>query len=75
MLNAFWRVAPSVRFRVRAIFAAGVFFRASVFNSRMCVGVQDSLFFPFFIFISLYHADAFSWKGFKRKAPDALFKS
>ena len=44
MLNAFCRVAPNVRFKDRAIFAAGVFFRASVFNSRMCAVVHSSLF-------------------------------
>jgi class 3 adenylate cyclase/tetratricopeptide (TPR) repeat protein len=33
-LNAFCRVAPSVRFSVLAIFAAVVFFRASVFKVR-----------------------------------------
>jgi len=49
MLNAFWRVAPSVRFRDLAIFEAGVFLRASDFNSRTCMDVQVRLFFPFFI--------------------------
>jgi hypothetical protein len=50
MLNAFCRVAPSVRFSVRAIFAAGVFLRAIVFSSRTCADVQARLFFdPFFI--------------------------
>ena len=33
-LNAFWRVAPSVRFNVRAMLAARVFFLADVFNMR-----------------------------------------
>ena len=33
-LNAFCRVAPSVRFKVRAMLAARVFFLASVFNVR-----------------------------------------
>jgi hypothetical protein len=47
MLNAFCRVAPSVRFRVRAIFPAGVFFRASDFKSRTCAVVQARLFDPF----------------------------
>ncbi len=49
ILNAFWRVAPSVRFRVLAIFPAGVFFRASDFSSRTCTDVQARLFDPFFI--------------------------
>lgn len=35
--------APSVRFRVRAILAAGVFRRASDFSSRTCAGVQACL--------------------------------
>jgi hypothetical protein len=36
MLNAFCRVAPSVRFRVLAILPAGLFFFASVFRVRTC---------------------------------------
>jgi hypothetical protein len=43
MLNAFCRVAPTVRFSVLAILAAGVFFRASVFSSRTCTDVQARL--------------------------------
>jgi len=39
-LNAFCRVAPSVRFNVLAILAARVFFRASVFKVRTCSVVQ-----------------------------------
>ena len=50
MLNAFCRVAPSVRFRDLAIFLAGVFLRASDLSSRTCTAVQARLFFdPFFI--------------------------
>jgi hypothetical protein len=49
ILNAFCRVAPSVRFRDLAIFPAGVFFRASDFNSRTCSVVQARFFVPFFI--------------------------
>src|SRR6516162_143040 len=45
ILNAFCRVAPSVRFNVLAIFAAFVFFRASVFNVRRCSGVHARRFF------------------------------
>jgi hypothetical protein len=48
MLNAFCRVAPSVRFSVRAIFFAGVFLRASDFNSRTFAVVQARLFDVFF---------------------------
>ena len=51
MLNAFWRVAPSVRFSDLAIFPAGTFFlRASDFNSRTwCCCPGASLFDQFFI--------------------------
>jgi len=45
-LNAFCRVAPSVLFNVRAILAAGVFLRASVFNVRTCWDVHARRF-PF----------------------------
>ena len=40
MLNAFCRVAPSVRFNVLAILAAPVLLRASVFKVRTCSFVQ-----------------------------------
>jgi hypothetical protein len=43
-LNAFCRVAPSVRFRVRAMLAAPVFFRARVFNVRTSVDVHERRF-------------------------------
>ena len=43
MLNAFCRVAPSERFRVRAIFAAGVFFFARDFKERICSEDQATL--------------------------------
>jgi hypothetical protein len=43
-LNAFCRVAPSVRFRVRAMLAARVFFRAIVFNVRTSDDVHDRRF-------------------------------
>jgi len=33
-LKAFWRVAPSVLFKLRAMTEAGVLFRARVFNVR-----------------------------------------
>jgi hypothetical protein len=45
-VKAFCRVAPSVRFNARAIFAAGVFFRASAFNVRTFSDVQARRF-PF----------------------------
>jgi hypothetical protein len=44
IVNAFWRVAPSVRFSVLAIFFAGVFLRARDFSSRPCAVVQARLF-------------------------------
>jgi hypothetical protein len=47
MLNAFWRVAPSVLFNFLAIFAAAVFFFANDFNSRISVAVQARRFFDF----------------------------
>jgi len=55
MLEAFCRVAPSVRFRDLAIFAAGVFFFASDLRLRTCTAVQGRLFFdPFFMRISIW---------------------
>src|SRR6476620_3215287 len=47
MLNAFWRVAPSVLFNFLAIFAAAVFFFANDFNSRISVAVHARRFFDF----------------------------
>jgi hypothetical protein len=47
MLNAFWRVAPSVLFNFLAIFAAAVFFFANDFNSRISGAVQARRFFDF----------------------------
>ena len=44
ILNAFCRVAPSVRFNVLAILLSGVFLRASDFSSRTCAVVQVGLF-------------------------------
>jgi hypothetical protein len=54
MLKAFCRVAPSERFNFLAILPAGVFLRAIVFISRTSTAVQERLFFPFFITISLH---------------------
>jgi hypothetical protein len=45
MLNAFCRVAPSVRFSFLAILEAGVFRFAMVFNSRTSVDVHARRFF------------------------------
>ena len=46
-LNAFCRVAPSVRFRALAIFAACFFCLASDFNVRTCAGVHSRRFDTF----------------------------
>jgi hypothetical protein len=43
-LNAFCRVAPSLRLRLLAIFLAGVLLRAADFNSRTSAFVQARLF-------------------------------
>jgi hypothetical protein len=43
-LKAFCRVAPSVRFKVRAMLAARVFLRAIVFNVRTSDDVHDRRF-------------------------------
>jgi hypothetical protein len=43
-LNAFCRVAPSMRLRVLAIFLAGVLLRAADFSSRTSALVQARLF-------------------------------
>ena len=53
MLNAFCRVAPSVRFSVRAILAPGVLFPASDFNCRTWSVVQARLFDDLFTMNSL----------------------
>jgi hypothetical protein len=42
-------VAPSERFNLLAIRAAGVFFRAIDFSSRTYTDVQARLFVPYFI--------------------------
>ena len=51
---AFWRVAPSDRLRLFAMFAARLFFFAIDFNVRTCAAVHARPFFPFFIRASLY---------------------
>jgi hypothetical protein len=48
MLNAFCRVAPSVRLNFLAILAAGVFLRAIVFSSRTSTEVHARRFLDFF---------------------------
>lgn len=44
ILKAFCRVAPSVRFRVRAMLAARVFLRAIVFSRRTSDNVHERRF-------------------------------
>jgi hypothetical protein len=44
ILKAFCRVAPSVRFKLRAILAARVFFRAIVFSVRTSDDVHERRF-------------------------------
>jgi len=70
-MNAFCRVAPSDRFKRRAIVRAGIFFRASDLRSRSCTDVQGRLFVAFFMMrISMCESLVFcSWKPVKRKAP------
>jgi len=46
--NAFWRVALSVRLRVRAILLAGVFCFAIVFNARTSPVVHSRRFVALF---------------------------
>jgi hypothetical protein len=43
-LNAFWRVAPSVRLKTLASFRADVFFRAADFSSRTSEAVHERRF-------------------------------
>ena len=50
-LNAFCRVAPSVRFRVRAMLAARFFFFACVFSVRTSAVVQARRRFDTFLAI------------------------
>jgi hypothetical protein len=58
MLNAFCRVALSVRFSVLAILAARVFFRASNVNARICSGVHGR---RFVVFLAI--KNSLLWKG------------
>ena len=64
MLNAFCRVAPSVRFSFRAIRPAGVLLCAADFNSRTSAVVHarlfDALFFTMFA-LRLQERHACSW--------------
>jgi hypothetical protein len=55
ILKAFCRVAPSVRFKARAIFAAWVLLRASLFNLRISSVVHARLLF-FISLTSRYYA-------------------
>jgi hypothetical protein len=68
-VNAFWRVAPSLRLRLLAIFLAGVLLRAADFNSRTSPLVQGRRF-EFLLAIERFSQSekcAYSWKGFLTK--------
>jgi hypothetical protein len=56
-LNAFCRVAPSVRLRVRAILVARVFLRASVFNVRTSDRVHERRFLS----LAIYRPPSGQW--------------
>jgi|SRR6516225_8589588 hypothetical protein len=71
-LKAFCRVAPSVLFNDRAIFPAGVLFRASAFNVRTCSDVHARRF-PFRLaIISPSGQSAALCSGTKHKRKDKL---
>jgi hypothetical protein len=68
-LNAFWRVAPSLRLRLLAIFLAGVLLRAADFNSRTSPLVQGRRF-EFLLATERFSQSkkcAYSWKCFQTK--------
>jgi hypothetical protein len=54
MLNAFCRVAPSVRFSFFAILPAGVRFRANVFSARTSIADHERLLDGLFTVISIF---------------------
>jgi hypothetical protein len=63
-LNAFCRVAPSLRLRVLAIFLAGVLLRAADFNSRTSVLVQGR---RFEFFLAIYGSPNLKTCAYSRK--------
>src|ERR1700730_10728363 len=58
--KSFWRVAPSVLLRDRAIFPAGVFARARAFSSRMSFLVHSRRL-EFFLAISSPFLKSVKW--------------
>ncbi len=76
MLNAFCRVAPSVLFNVLAIFLAGIFVFAIVFNPRTSVAVQARRFLAFLAIEKLQvcvNGELLTRRSDKRKAKSQLF--
>jgi hypothetical protein len=65
MLNAFCRVAPSVRFSLSAIRDARFFWRAIVFKVRICSAVHARRFLAFLAIEQLPVSEkvSCSWKG------------
>jgi hypothetical protein len=78
ILNAFCRVAPSVRFNVLAILAACFFLLASDFNVRTCSGVHPRRFDTF---LAIQITPGFkerrlcSWKFLQRKIKNTSARS
>jgi hypothetical protein len=70
MLNAFCRVAPSVRFSFSAIRDARFFWRAIVLSMRTCSAVHARRFLAFFTIeqLSVSKKKVFSWKQYRTKA-------
>ena len=75
ILNAFCRVAPSLRFNALAILAAGFLFLASDFNVRTCSDVHARRFDTFLVIQitpGLEKGRLCSWKLLQRKAKNTL---
>ena len=70
MLNAFCRVAPSVRFSLSAIRDARFFWRAIVLSMRTCSAVHARRFLAFFAIeqLPVSKKKVFSWKQYRTKA-------
>jgi hypothetical protein len=69
MLNAFCRVAPSVRFSLSAIRDARFFWRAIVLSMRTCSAVHARRFLAFFAIeqLPVSKKKVFSWKQYRKK--------
>ena len=70
MLNAFCRVAPSVRFSLSAIRDARFFWRAIALSMRTCSAVHARRFLAFFAIeqLPVSKKKVFSWKQYRTKA-------